>query len=69
MEHGIATPFAKIPRAKLERMVREGFEAIELHDYGERMAKFGHPPALYSAHDFQVLMAAAHYLATTKEAA
>lgn len=66
----IRTPFANYNRAHLERLVHEGFERIEYQaDIMMKSAThWGTPSGLpMDPFDFQVLMAAKHYLETTKE--
>lgn len=64
----ITPPFANYHRAKLERLVREGFERIER--YAAEMANagaWGRPSGLpMDPFEFQVLMAADAYLRATK---
>lgn len=65
----IKPPFANYPHAKLERLVREGFEIVE------RNAASGHGKGNWGEHagtplnlfDFQVLVAADYYLRSTRD--
>ena len=68
MNERICPPFANYPRAKLERLVHEGFEQIEreAHDLAQRSQFFPPERAPISHFDFQVLVAADFFLRTTK---
>lgn len=65
----IEPPFANYHRAKLERLVVEGFKQIELqaHDMN-KATSWGTPSGLpMDSYDFQVLVAADFYLRMTKK--
>ena len=66
----IKAPFANYHRAKLERLVHEGFDAIERKAATTQgTGPWGNDPnsGPLSAFEFQVLMAADAYLKTTQE--
>ena len=62
----IKPPFSNYHRAKLERLVRHGFEAIE-YTAASLGPEWQHQRPIMDANEFMVLVAASEYLRTTEE--